>query len=106
MSMKGDLSGLKKLADNARALGKTTQVKLLDLMNPGFISKHTQSPDFLSFCEAAGYKVETDEDFLAIPDEPWDLFIAENTPFADWADMQARAGEEYAHAILFKGIKH
>lgn len=56
MPIKSDMSGLKTLADNARGLGETKQILLLDLLSAEFISKHTGSPDFLSFCESAGYK--------------------------------------------------
>ena len=104
MSFKNDLSGLKKLAENARNLDGTQQVGILDLLHPEFMSKHTKSPDFLSFCESAGYKVETQEDFKAIPDEPWDAFIKSETPFENWLEMQKAAGAEYVKAQLFKGI--
>jgi hypothetical protein len=38
--------------------------------NPEFIAKHIRSQVFLSFCDSADYKVETDEAFKAIPDKP------------------------------------
>lgn len=105
MSIKSDMTGLKKLAENARKLQGSQQVPLLDLFNPEFMSKHTKSPDFLSFCELGGYKVETAEDFLAIPDEPWDAHVQSQTDFDSWLEMQKAAGAEHVKSQLFKGIK-
>lgn len=105
MPIKSDMSGLKTLADNARKLGETKQVLLLDLLNPEFISKHTKSPDFLSFCESAGYQVETADDLKAIHDEPWDEYIAANTDFASWREMQEKAFSTWTAAKLMKGLK-
>jgi hypothetical protein len=105
MPIKSDMSGLKTLADNARKLGETKQVLLLDLLNPAFISKHTKSPDFLSFCDSAGYKVETADDLKAIPDEPWDEFIAANSDFANWREMQEKAFSAWTAAKLMSGLK-
>lgn len=105
MPIKSDMSGLKNLADNARKLGETKQVLLLDLLNPEFISNHTESPDFLSFCESAGYKVETSEDLQAIPDEPWDAYIAANSDFENWREMQEKAFAAWTAAKLMSGLK-
>ncbi len=105
MPIKSDMSGLKKLAENARKLDGTQQVPLLDLFNPEFMSTHTSSPDFLSFCELGGFKAETAEDFKAIPDEPWEAHVQSQTDFDSWVDMQKAAGTEFVKAQLFAGIK-
>lgn len=91
MPNQNDPSGLKALAEHLKKLQEVSSVSLGDLFNPGFMVAHTNSPDFLSFCEAAGFKVESREDLEAIPDEPWDAFIHANTEFADWEDMQKSA---------------
>jgi hypothetical protein len=105
MTFKSDLSGLKKLADNAKKLDGTHSVRLLDLFNPKFMAARTKSKDFVSFCELAGFKVETDEDFKAIPDDAWEAHVKANSEFAGWAEMQQVAGAEYMKDQLFKGIK-
>jgi hypothetical protein len=46
--------------------------------------------------EASGYKVESTEDFQAIPDEPWDAFIKERTRFDSWEDMKSSAVQAWA----------
>ena len=76
------------------------QVPLGELLNPGFLGKHTR---FLSEDEmfaASGFKIETAEDFEKIPDEEWDNFIHQNTPFAAWSDMLSAAGAEWAERKL------
>jgi hypothetical protein len=105
MPIKSDTTGLKTLTENAKKLDGEHQVLLLDLLSPEFMSAHTKSPDFLSFCESAGYKVETAEDLEAIPDGPWDAYIKSETEFENWLEMQKAAGAEYFAAQLFKGIK-
>lgn len=105
MSVKIDRSGLDKLIENAKEVEGQHQVKLVDLMNSGFISAHSQFADFDALLAASGFKVESAEDFAAIPDDEWDAFISENTDFESWLEMQKTAGAEYMKAKLFSGLR-
>jgi len=42
--------------------------------------------------ERSGFKVESQEDFAAIPDEAWDDFICTNTSYFNWREMLQAAG--------------
>ena len=53
--------------------------------------------------QASGFKIETPEDFAAIPDEDWDAFIRSISSFADWKSMLNEAGKEWAAQKL--GLK-
>jgi hypothetical protein len=44
---------------------------------------------------ASPFKVETKEDFEAIPDDEWNTYIASNTSFESWEEMQHQAAGEY-----------
>jgi hypothetical protein len=46
--------------------------------------------------DASGFKIESPEDFAAIPDAEWDQFIRDNTTFASWEAMLGEAGGEWA----------
>lgn len=104
MSITIDTSGLDKLIKNARELDGTHEVRMTDLMPPAFIASHSEYPDLDSLFAASGFKIESADDFAAIPDDEWDKFIAENTDFESWAQMQQVAGAEFVKARLNRGI--
>lgn len=92
------------LTEAAKKIAETKRALLLDLLNPAFISKHTSSPDFVTFCKVAGYDINAIEDFEAVATEAWDKYVAANTDFADWADMQAGAVAWHASERLLQSI--
>jgi len=102
----GNLEQLKK---NLAEIAGTTQVKLVDLMHPQFVSNCSQFASLEELFEASGFKVESPEDFAAIPDDEWDAFIKESTTYENWLEMQKAAHSEYAakhlKAALTKGMK-
>ncbi|MDV7604327.1 hypothetical protein R4610_06530 [Acinetobacter baumannii] len=101
----GDLSGLKKLTENAKKLDGEQQVSLGTLFNEGFLQANTDFKSIDDLFEKAGFKVETEEDFAAIPQEDIDAFVCENTKFESFTDMQQQAMTEYVRKQLFKGLK-
>ncbi|ABF42474.1 conserved hypothetical protein [Candidatus Koribacter versatilis Ellin345] len=44
---------------------------------------------------ASDFKVETPEDFKAIPDDQWDDFIRKNTSYESWNAMLTDAASEW-----------
>ncbi|WP_065614924.1 hypothetical protein [Pseudomonas moraviensis] len=104
MPIKMDLSGLKRLTENAKALSGTTEVPFLEIMSPEFISSVSRFDSFDSFVKGAGYTVLTVDDLKAIPDEPWDEFVRQETNFENWKEMQKAGGAEYAKRKLLAGI--
>jgi hypothetical protein len=91
---------LEELGDRASQIHGTQEVPMNELLTPGFLAKHSRflSPD--EMFEAAGYSVESSEDFANIPDEEWNQFIQQNTTFASWDDMLSAAGSEWAEKKL------
>ncbi|MCY1559694.1 hypothetical protein D9M68_967550 [compost metagenome] len=102
MKIKTDFSGLDRLKKNLQELEQTKQVKLGELLNPGFVSKHTPFADLEAMFDASGFKVETAEDFQAIPDAEWEAFIVANSSFDSWQAMQQAALGELVSAKLKK----
>ena len=90
---------LENLQESAESI-QGTQVPLSELLTPGFLAKHTRFLSEDEMFEASGFKVETAEDFEKIPDEEWDRFIEQNTPFTTWSDMLSAAGAEWAQKKL------
>ena len=54
--------------------------------------------------DASGFKVESAEDFAAIPDEEWDAFVSKNTSYSSWEEMQKGAAKDYTKRQLTKGL--
>ena len=71
-------------------------VSFSDIFTETFLSENSAFTNFDKLIEASGFKVESQEDFEAIPDHEWDEFILENTNFENWQEMLDVAGLFYA----------
>ena len=103
--MEVELKGFDTLEKNVSELSNTDSIPLNDLMNPSFISRCSQYSNFEKLIEASGFKVESKEDFAAIPDQEWEQFIQKNTSYESWIEMQQAAVVDYMKANLLKGLK-
>ncbi|HID30656.1 MAG TPA: hypothetical protein EYP19_11710 [Desulfobacterales bacterium] len=86
---------LEDLANKTEALDGKHNVPLNELLTPAFVSKHTRFENVNEMFNASGFKIETQEDFAAIPDDEWDQFIRSISPFPDWQAMLREAGKEW-----------
>jgi hypothetical protein len=97
--MKGFDKVQRRLDDMAKRAaeldGKQQAVSLSELLNDDFIAEHSSFASFDDLLAASPFKVETKEDFEAIPDAEWDTYIATNTSFESWEEMQRQAASEY-----------
>jgi hypothetical protein len=75
--------------------GKQQEVPLSKLLNDDFIAEHSSFASFDELLAASPFKVETKEDFEAIPDAEWNTYIAANTSFESWEEMQHQAAGKY-----------
>lgn len=96
---------LKQLQENLETISETTQVTLVELMPPQFISDCSRFTSLEAFFEASGFKIDSPEDFAAIPDNEWDIFIKENTTYENWSEMQEAAAAGYFKSALSKGMR-
>lgn len=104
MPIKIDRRGLDQLIKNAKELDGKHQVKMVDMLNPQFVSAHSKFDDLASLFAASGFKIDGPDDFAAIPDDQWDAFIAANTDFENWAEMQKAGHLHYVKGRLNKGL--
>ncbi len=91
---------LKKLTKKMKALDGQHEVKFTDMYNPAFVSGCSKFESIEELFDASGFKVESKEDFEAIPDEEWEVFISQNTSFDSWLEMQKSAGAAYVKKQL------
>lgn len=86
-----ELEDLQSKAENLDGM----EVSFEELFNKSFMERYTKFSTFEDLLLAGNFKVESEEDFLAIPDDVFDLHISQNTSFDDWEDMLSKAQEEY-----------
>lgn len=84
---------LERLSRNAQNV--SGPVAFDDLFPPEFMRRYTDFPTIQAMADASGFKIESQQDFEAIPDADWDAFVRSRTRFQTWQDMQVKAGEEY-----------
>ncbi|MEC5342143.1 hypothetical protein ABRZ24_05925 [Brenneria populi] len=85
------------------------QVTLSESINSEFLAGCSNFTSLEDMFSKSGFKIETQEDFAAIPDDEWDNFIAANTTYENWHDLQVAAIEgvvsRHVHKQLTKGFK-
>ena len=88
----------KKLDDLAKKVDSLDgqHIPVSELLSPSFVSKHTSFSSADELFEASGFKVETQEDFAAIPDNKWDEYIRSVSNFENWQAMLDGAGKKWA----------
>lgn len=87
---------LDDLAKKAEAIDGQHSVPVSELLTDSFVSQHTSFSSAEEMFKASGFKVETQEDFAAIPDAEWDNYIRSISSFDGWQSMLGAAGEQWA----------
>ncbi len=87
---------LKQMQKGAKELSRTKQVSFSELFTTSFMKKYTSFSSMDELLNAGGFKVESQEDFEAIPDTELDRHIADTTKFKNWKDMLNEATTQYA----------
>ena len=91
--MKSSFDGLKNLQKGLKELGNqgSQSVPLTELMPSNFVSSCSRFKDLQELFDSSGFKIDSAEDFKAIPDSDWDEYIQKNTTYSSWAEMQKAA---------------
>ena len=100
ITQNNNFDALRKLACNIEELQNTTQISLRELLSPSFISNCSEFATAEELFDASGYKVDSLEDFAAIPDADWDAFISKNTTFSNWKELQTAAVQQFVKQKL------
>jgi len=99
------LKKLKRLAQNVRSLEGTNSIPMGDVLTDEFIQANTNFKNIDDLFEKAGYKVENQADFEAIPQEDIDNFVRENSKFDSFTALQQEAVNEFVRNKIFQGVK-
>ena len=91
---------LKQMKKAAKELNGTTRVPFNELFPASFMKKYTSFSSMDELLDASGFKVESQEDFEAIPDTEFDKHISANTKFKCWEDMLHEATSQYVSKKL------
>jgi len=86
---------LRRMESAAKELSEEREVSFEELFNPDFMSEYTEFKSFKELLESGGFKVNSVEDFAAIPDDEFDEHILRTTSFDKWEDMQKTAEIKY-----------
>lgn len=98
MKFKMELSGLKRLQRNARALHGSHQVKLVDLFDGAFMQANTRFSSLQQMLDESGI-----EDFTAASDANKDDIVRKLAPrFSNWQEFLRAATVEYTKKQIFK----
>ena len=87
---------LQGMADNLREIEGTNEVPMSEVLTPEFLSACSRFASLEEMFAASGFKVDSPEDFKAIPDDEWDAFIRQHTKFDTWQEMLGEAGSVWA----------
>lgn len=94
-----DFDGTVETLDDLRAaaeeLDGENEVPMEEIFPGEFMEQHTRFASFDELLEESEWNVESQEDFEAIPDEPFDEYIAETTEFENWEEMYASSAKEW-----------
>lgn len=90
-------SDLDNLAKNVEKNAKQSMgmVSFNDLFTPSFMTSYTKFPSFKELLDAGKFNVKSLQDFTAILDAKFDVFINKTTKFKTWEKMQSAAVDEY-----------
>lgn len=100
INTKIDTSELDKFTKKVEEMEGKREVSMNDFCTVDFLSRCSSFTSFDNMLEMSGFKVETQDDFAAIPDDKFDAFISENTSFDSWEEMlQSAANEYYAQQL-------
>ena len=78
---------LATLAENAKNLDGQHSIPVVELLSSSFVAACSRFQSAEELFNASSFKIESPEDFQAIPDHEWDVFIKENTNYQNWSEM-------------------
>jgi len=87
---------LKDLSRRAEGLSGQQKVPIPELLTGEFLRQCSRFHSADEMFSASGFKIDSADDFAAIPDTEWDQFIRTNTSFESWEAMLSQAGGEWA----------
>lgn len=97
------LKDLQKTFERAAQKSKDldgTKVDFDELFTEEFMLEHANLSSFDAFLKQGNFEVNSEEDFVNIPDDVFDEYVSKYTDFPNWEEMLGTATEEYALKYL------
>lgn len=91
---------LEDLSRKATELDGTHNITLSELLSDEFISRCSSHTSLEGLLQSSPFKIDSIEDFKAIPDSEWDAYISGNTSYATWKEMQEAAAMAWTQKKL------
>lgn len=86
---------LNDLEQGVKELDGERFVPMSELLTDAFLSKHTRFSCAKEMFDNSGFKVESQEDLAAIPDDDGDEYVRSVSDFRDWESMLSVATQEW-----------
>lgn len=80
--------------------GEQNEIPFTEFFPEEFMRLYTEFDSMEAFLDASPWEVEDQEDFRAIPDEPFDAYVDEHTDFPSWEVMYQTAGKRFMERRL------
>lgn len=91
-----EIEGLDELEDQIRKLADLEGgVPMVELFDEEFMLMYTDFTSFDEMLEQSKWQVESQEDFEAIPDDEFDIYVSEYSEFPDWETMMETGSSRY-----------
>ena len=100
MSLEDISRKLRDLQRRAEDVDGEHSVPINELFYDEFMLRNTDFSSIDDMFAASGFKVETSDDFAAIPDDEWDAFVKARTRFESWEEMKKAAVQQWAAGRL------
>lgn len=97
-------SQIEQLKKNLESIEGQGEVPFTEIFNEEFLTKYSSFISLEDMFKKSGFKIDTVDDFKAIPDNEWESFIVDNTKFSSWKEMQKIAATEYFQKKLKQGL--
>lgn len=80
-------NGLKNLQKKMSEMKSEQSVPLTELLTPKFIVSCSSFKNAQELFDKSGFKIDSPNDFAAIPEDAWDKYIAQKTTYKSWSEM-------------------
>jgi hypothetical protein len=105
--MNSEIKGMEELQNNLDNLAKRAEqlhgshdIPLRELLTPSFMAACSRFAAIDEMLDASGFKIESADDFKAIPESERNAFVKNNTSFDGWQDMLRAAVAEWSKKKL------
>ncbi len=105
--MTNNFDGFKDFGEKLSKAAEETSgnVSLDKLFNKGFMAKYSNLQTIDEMFDKAGFVIESEGDFTALPEETLSSIVKQHTSFSSWEEMLGKAGEEHMGNEIIKRLR-